>query len=80
MTAQQASLLTPSQLEFAMAVAGNQDAWVPACGGTEAPFIARSGARLLYCFNPRLRKHAYINLDNDMLLEHDDAMAHLGTM
>ena len=64
-------------LEFTMAVVGNTDAWVPACGGTETPFIARSGARLLYCFNPRLRKHAYICLDNDMILEDADAQMHL---
>jgi hypothetical protein len=64
-------------LEFNMAVAGNCDQWVPACGGTETPFIARSGARLLYCFNPRLRKHAYLDLGTDMILEDQDARMHL---
>lgn len=59
--------------EFNMAVSANADLWVPACGGTEVPTRTRSGARLLYCFNPRYCKHAYINCDTDMILEDDEA-------
>jgi hypothetical protein len=63
--------------EFNKAVYNRLDAWVPACGGTEVPFRSRSGATLLYCFNPRLGKHAYINLETDMILEDEEAFAHL---
>lgn len=45
-------------VEFAVAIAGRMDVWVPACGGTEVPFISRSGIKMLYCFNPKLGKHA----------------------
>ena len=33
-------LLQKQKLEYTMAVAGKKDAWVPACGGTETPFLA----------------------------------------
>jgi hypothetical protein len=64
--------------EFHYAVRHNLNAWVPACGGTEVPFRARSGAVLLYCFNPKLQKHAYINVETDIILEDNDAFLHLG--
>lgn len=63
--------------EFLNAVTGNRDAWVPACGGTEAPFRARSGATLLYCFNPALRQHAYLLVGSDCILSDEEAAAHL---
>jgi hypothetical protein len=62
-------------LEYEMARVGNADRWVPACGGTEVPFKSRSGARLLYCWNPRQNKHAYINVDTDMILTDQEASA-----
>lgn len=52
--------------EFAQAVAGNCDRWVPACGGHEQP-LTYAGTRYLYCFNPNKHEHAYINLDTDMV-------------
>ena len=63
--------------EFNMAVQGNLDVWVPACGGTEQPFKARSGARLMYCFNPKQRRHAYYCLDTDLILDDGDANLHM---
>lgn len=65
--------------EFHVAVMTNADSWVPACGGKEEPFIARSGARLLYCYNPRLHQHAYLDCGSDMILSDEDARKHLGT-
>jgi hypothetical protein len=65
-------------LEFTMAVAGNKDTWVPACGGTEQPFRARSGTRLLYCYNPQRHQHAYLNVDCDVIISDEEANLHLG--
>ena len=56
-----------------------QGPWVPAAGGTETPFLARSGARLLYCYQPRSGRHAYLNLDTDLILTDDEAQLHLGS-
>ena len=63
--------------EFSNAVAANRDAWVPACGGTETPFRARSGATLLYCFNPALKQHAYLLVGSDLILSNEEAAAHM---
>ena len=63
-------------VEFDMAVWGNKNAWVPACGGTETPFISRSGVKLLYCFNPFLGRHAYLNVDQDIVLTDPEAQAY----
>lgn len=52
--------------------------WYPACGGTEVPFYARSGARLLYCYQPSTGSHAYLNMDTDIFLTDEEATAHLG--
>ena len=52
--------------EFAMAVAGKKDVWVPACGGHEQPFTY-AGTRYLYCFNPQRHEHSYLNLDTDVI-------------
>lgn len=60
-------------VEYNMAISAKADLWVPACGGTEVPTRTRTGARLLYCFNPHLMKHAYINCDTDMILEDAEA-------
>ena len=60
-------------LEFNMAVAAKADRWVPACGGTETPTRTRTGARLLYCYNPATGRHAYLNCDTDIILEDDEA-------
>jgi hypothetical protein len=56
-----------------------QGDWIPASNGTEQPFTARSGARLLYCWQPRSGLHAYLDLGTDLILTDDDARLHLGT-
>ncbi len=65
-------------LEYEMARAGNADRWVPACGGYETPFRSRSGARLLYCYNFALQRHAYVNCDTDMVLTDEEAKGAMG--
>lgn len=62
--------------EYEMAKWG-ADRWVPANGGTETVFTSRSGIRLLYCWNPAQRKHAYLNVDTDMILTEEEAQAAL---
>lgn len=49
------------------------DVWLPACGGTEVPFKSRSGRELLYCYNPKLGKHAYLDCGTDTILTDDEA-------
>lgn len=64
--------------EFYQARIRNADRWVPACGGTENPFTSRGGARLLYCWNPCSGRHAYLNLDTDIILAQEEAAILLG--
>jgi len=47
--------------------------WYPACGGTEIPFYTRTGVRLLYCWQPSTGKHAYLNLETDLILSDEEA-------
>jgi hypothetical protein len=54
------------------------DNWVPACGGTEVPFYTRTGKRLLYCWQRSTGRHAYIDVDTDIVLTDDEAMSALG--
>lgn len=54
-------------------VAERADAWLPACGGTEKPFTSRSGRELLYCYNPKLGKHAYLDCGTDIILTDEEA-------
>ena len=61
---------------FARREQGN---WFPACGGTETVFTTRTGFRLLYCWQPSTGKHAYINVDTDMILSDEEARAALAT-
>jgi hypothetical protein len=42
---------------------------VPACGGTERPFLDQDGRRLLYCVDLRAGQHAYLDLDQDMVTD-----------
>jgi hypothetical protein len=50
-----------------------QGAWVPACGGTEVPFTTRTGARLLYCWQPSTGRHAYLDCGTDLFLTDEEA-------
>ncbi len=73
-------------LKYNLAVDMRWDHWVPACGGTEEPFRARSGATLQYCFNPARQQHAYLLLSGnqrrrtDIVLTQEQAEAHLQMM
>jgi hypothetical protein len=55
-----------------------QGNWYPACGGTEVSFVARTGIRLLYCYQPSTGHHAYLNVDTDRILTDDEARVALG--
>jgi hypothetical protein len=55
-----------------------QGNWIPACGGSEVPFISRSGLRLLYCWQPYSGRHAYLNCDTDIVLTDEEAQFALG--
>lgn len=52
--------------------------WYPASGGTETPFITRTGARLLYCWQPSTGRHAYLNCDTDLILDDEEAALLMG--
>ena len=52
--------------------------WIPASGGTETPFMTRSGARLLYCYQPRSGNHAYLDCGSDMILTFEEASNIMG--
>jgi hypothetical protein len=45
--------------------------WVAACGGTEEPMTV-NGVRVLYCWNTGTGKHAYLNLDTDIIMADND--------
>lgn len=53
--------------------------WVPACNGTEVPFITRTGQRLLYCWQPSTGRHAYLNCETDIILTDEEACCALAT-
>jgi len=53
----------------------SQGDWFPACGGTEVSFVTRSGARLLYCYQPRSGRHAYLDCASDVILSDSEASA-----
>lgn len=71
--------IAASQAIYNWAVANNADNWVAACGGAEVPFRARSGRVLLYCYNPRLNRHAFLDLAADYLLSDEEAGYELAT-
>lgn len=55
-----------------------QGNWVPASGGKEEPFRTRTGRRLQYLWQPSTGKHAYYDVDSDLILSDEDAMHALG--
>lgn len=57
-----------------------QGEWIPACNGAEVPFTTRSGARLLYCYQPRSGKHAYLDCGTDVILTDSEATNLMGKM
>jgi hypothetical protein len=74
--------MTQKELSYSARLVANRkkrenSPWIVAAGGSETPFIARSGARLIYVFQPDTGKHAYLNLDNDNILSDKEAEMHL---
>lgn len=59
--------------------AAEQGAWLPANGGTESPFLTRSGRRLQYCWQPSTGRHAYLDMGTDLILTDEEARLALGT-
>lgn len=51
--------------------------WVPANNGTEKPFQTRSGKTLLYCWDWKNGKHAYLDCGTDLILTNEEAEAAL---
>lgn len=51
------------------------DAWVPACGGTEVPYITRSGRKVLYVWQESTGKHGWLDCDSDTIMTDADAEA-----
>lgn len=49
-----------------------QGNWVPASGGTEEPFLTRSGVRVQYLYQPSTGCHAYINVETDVIIPDDE--------
>jgi hypothetical protein len=47
--------------------------WIPASGGAERPFKSRSGITMHYMWNPKTGKHAYLNVDTDIIMTDDEA-------
>jgi hypothetical protein len=56
-----------------------QGNWFPANGGTEEPFTARTGRRLLYVWQPTTGRHAYLDLGTDLILTDNEARLALQT-
>ena len=55
------------QLNEAQARRERTGGWVKACGGKEEEMVVR-GVRVLYCWHTGTHKHAYLNLDTDMIM------------
>ena len=70
--------MTISELLAERALKASQGNWYPANGGTETPFITRNRKRLLYCWQPSTGKHAYLDLDTDLILFDYEAQMALG--
>lgn len=56
----------------------SQGNWVPASGGTEVPFRTRNGYTLLYCWQWSTGRHAYLNVETDIILSDEDARLAMG--
>lgn len=54
--------------EYDAAYETNADRWVPACGGTEVPFLLH-GVRWLYVYNCATHKHGWLNMGQDIVYE-----------
>lgn len=59
------------EAEFKMAVAGNKDTWVPGAGGKEMP-VLKGGQRVQRVFNPKTRKHGWLDMGSDIVYPDDN--------
>lgn len=55
-----------------------QGNWYPANGGAEEPFWTRNRRRLLYCWQPSTGRHAYLDVQTDLILTDEEARFALG--
>lgn len=55
------------------AISAAKGDWRPASGGTEQPFLTKSGIRVIYLWQPLTGAHAYLNLDTDTFMTDDEA-------
>ena len=51
--------------------------WIPASGGTELPFTARSGRKLQYLYQPSTGNHCYYDCQADIFLTDEEAAIEL---
>jgi hypothetical protein len=72
------TMLSDADVFTKRAAEKEQGNWYPACGGTEVPFLTRTGRKLLYCWQPSTGNHAYIDCGTDMLLTDEEAWQALG--
>lgn len=77
------SAVTSEKMNVAQGLAAieawkNQGDWVPANGGTETPFLTRTGRTLLYCWQPRTGRHAYLDMGVDLILSDEETRVALG--
>ena len=73
LTGMSTSALSVSALLDQQAARAIQGAWLPASGGTEEPFVARTGRRLLYVWQATTGRHAYLDLGTDLVLSDEEA-------
>lgn len=66
-------MLTVAEILAARDAKAQQGNWIPACGGTEVPFLTRTGRRLLYVWQPSTGRHAYLDCQTDLILSDADA-------
>ena len=69
---------TIAQMIQARTEKAQQGNWVPANGGTETPFLTRSGRTLLYCWQATTGRHAYLDCGTDLILDDTAATILLG--
>lgn len=50
----------------------NKEVWVPANGGTETPYVTKSGHKVLYMWNKKTGEHAYLDLSRDIFLTREE--------
>jgi len=46
--------------------------WIPAHNRTEVPFTTRTGHRVLYVYDTYSAKHAYLNVETDIIIPDSD--------